>query len=103
MAKEKGCDDECAKQLQKMLENMNKELDKAAKIVNRAGKQAYDAMPKELKTAGKKMNNIADAVATDVAQDIPKIEKEIDNFGRRLEKYARDIRDAVRSEQKSNK
>ncbi len=104
MAEEKkGCDEDCAKQLEKLLERMNKELDKAAKIVNRAGKQAYDTMPKEIKTAGKRMNDIANAVASDVAEDMPKIEREIDNFGRRMEKYARDVRDAMRAERKNNK
>ncbi|MCX6652607.1 MAG: hypothetical protein NT137_04545 [Methanomassiliicoccales archaeon] len=89
--KEDLCDEECAREMAKMLEDVGKELEKVAERVDRVSQKIYAKMPDQAKDAEKRLRNIANAVVTDMKQDVPKIQKDLGRMGKRLEKYLDDV------------
>jgi ABC-type transporter Mla subunit MlaD len=88
--------DRAAKELMKALDLAGKELEKAAGRVERISRNVYDSMPKELKDASQDLRNLANDVAKDLASDVPKVQKGLEDLGRRLDKYASQLEKTVR-------
>lgn len=89
-----------ARQFAIVLENMAKEMEKAAATIGKMGEEAYETMPSKAKTMAKDVQSVIDVVAEDLKEDIPKIQKNMEGMARRLIDYADDVQKAIRGEKK---
>jgi len=96
----KGQLDKYARQVSKLLDDMGKEMEKAAVTIGKMGEEVYDSLPPKAKSMKKDLDGVIDVVADNLRQDIPKIQKNMENMAKRMNKYAEDIQKAIRSEKK---
>ena len=96
----KGQMDKYAKQISKLLDDMGKEMEKAAVTIGKMGEEVYDSLPPKAKSMKKDLDNTIDVVADNLRQDIPKIQKNMEHMAKRMSQYAEDIQKTLRSEKK---
>jgi len=96
----KGQMDKYGKQIAKILDNMGKEMEKAALTIGKMGEEVYDTMPPKAKSVKKDVDNVIDVVADNLRQDLPKIQKNMESMAKRMSQYADDIQKALRVEKK---
>lgn len=85
-----------ASELSKLLDDLGKELQKAAVRMEKVGEEVYDSLPREAKSFEKDIRNVVSTVISDMKEDIPKLQKNVESMGMRMEKYADDIQKSIR-------
>jgi division protein CdvB (Snf7/Vps24/ESCRT-III family) len=84
-----------AGELDKVLKDVSRELDRAAIKLEHVGGKVYDNLPKEAKDAEKDLRRIAGGMIEDVRKDLPKLQKSVEMLGRRLDKALEDLQKAA--------
>jgi division protein CdvB (Snf7/Vps24/ESCRT-III family) len=84
-----------AGELDKVLKDVSRELDHAAIKLEQVGGRVYDNLPKEAKDAEKDLRRIAGSMIDDVRKDLPKLQKGVEQLGRKLDKALADLQKAA--------
>jgi division protein CdvB (Snf7/Vps24/ESCRT-III family) len=84
-----------AGELDKVLNDVSGELNRAAVKLEQVGGKIYETLPKEAKDAEKDLRRIAGAMIEDVRKDLPKLQKSVEQMGRRLDRYLEDLQKAA--------
>ncbi len=92
--------DKYGKQISKLLDDMGKEMERAATTIGKMGEELYGSLPPQAKSMKKDLDNALDTVADNLKQDIPKFQKNMENMAKRMSQYADDVQKAFRGEKK---
>ena len=84
-----------AGELEKVLNDVSRELDRAAIKLEQVGSKVYENLPKEAKDAEKDLRRIAGGMIDDVRKDLPKLQKSVEQMGRKLDKALEDLQKAA--------
>lgn len=88
--------DKAIGEMAKMLENLGKEMERAAHKMERIGEEAYSSLPKEVKDVPKTAMKAFDSVVDNLRTDIPKMQKNVEGMAKRLGQYAEDMEKAIK-------
>ncbi len=84
-----------AGELEKVLKDVSRELDHAAIKLEQVGNKVYNNLPKEAKDAEKDLRRIANGMVDDVRRDLPKLQKSVDQLGKKLDKVLDDLQKTI--------
>ncbi len=84
-----------AGELEKILKDVSRELDHAAIKLEQVGNKVYNNLPKEAKDAEKDLRRIANGMVDDVRRDLPKLQKNVDQLGKKLDKVLDDLQKTI--------
>ncbi len=84
-----------ANELDKVLNDVSRELDRAAIKLEQVGGKVYESLPKEAKDAEKDLRRIANGMVDDIRKDLPKLQKSVEQMGRKLDKALEDLQKAA--------
>ena len=84
-----------AGELERILNDVSRELDRAAIKLDQVGSKIYENLPKEAKDAEKDLRRIAGGMIDDVRKDLPKLQKGVEQMGRKLDKALEDLQKAA--------
>jgi division protein CdvB (Snf7/Vps24/ESCRT-III family) len=84
-----------ANELDKVLHDVSRELDRAAIKLDQVGGKVYESLPKEAKDAERDLRRIASGMVDDIRKDLPKLQKSVEEMGRKLDKALEDLQKAA--------
>lgn len=84
-----------AGELEKVLNDVSRELDRASIKLEQVGGKVYESLPKEAKDAEKDLRRIAGGMVDDVRKDLPKLQKTVEQMVKKLDKTLDDMEKAI--------